>query len=127
MKKSAGILLHISSLNNDSIGTLGIEAYKFVDFLEKSKQHLWQVLPLNPVGPGNSPYMSTCSEAIETRYICLDLLVKQGLLKRVPKFQSKTNFIHYNDVEQFKEKYLWQAFQNFKKTSMHRAAACATW
>ena len=38
-------------------------------------------LPLNPVGPGYSPYMSTCSEAIETRYISLDVLTKQGLIR----------------------------------------------
>ena len=56
MKKYAGVLLHISSLNNSSIGTLGEEAFKFVDFLEKAKQHLWQVLPLNPTSYGDSPY-----------------------------------------------------------------------
>ena len=53
MKKYAGILLHISSLSNDSIGTLGAEAYKFVDFLHKSGQTLWQILP---VGPTSYPY-----------------------------------------------------------------------
>ena len=44
MRKS-GILMHISSLPSDyGIGTMGKEAYKFVDFLKSAKQKCWQIL-----------------------------------------------------------------------------------
>ena len=55
----AGILLHISSLPSEyGIGTMGIKAYDFVDFLEASGQSYWQMLPLGPNIAGNSPYLS---------------------------------------------------------------------
>ena len=48
MKRGAGILMPIFSLPNKSgFGTLGKEAYEFVDFLVKSKQKYWQILPIN--------------------------------------------------------------------------------
>ena len=55
--RESGILLHISSLPSDyCIGSFGKRAYEFVDFLHKAKQRYWQILPLCPVGEGNSPY-----------------------------------------------------------------------
>ena len=58
MRKS-GILFHISSLPNDyGIGTMGKEAYEFVDYLEECGQSLWQILPLSPTSYGDSPYQS---------------------------------------------------------------------
>ena len=57
--RSGGILLHISSLPGEyGIGSLGAEAFKFVDFLEKAGQKYWQVLPLGPTSYGDSPYQS---------------------------------------------------------------------
>ena len=62
--KESGILLHISSLPSDyGIGSFGREAFRFVDFLKKTRQKYWQILPLCPVGKGNSPYSSVCSFA----------------------------------------------------------------
>lgn len=62
MKKNVrkqGILLPISSIPSTyGIGTFGKESYRFVDFLEKSGNHLWQILPLGPTGYGDSPYQS---------------------------------------------------------------------
>ena len=59
MKKNVrkqGILLPISSIPSAyGIGTFGKESYRFVDFLEKSGNHLWQILPLGPTGYGDSP------------------------------------------------------------------------
>ena len=47
MRKS-GILLHIASLPNKyGIGTMGREAYNFVDWLKSAGQSLWQILPLS--------------------------------------------------------------------------------
>ena len=47
MKRSSGILLHITSLPGPyGVGTLGKEACRFVDFLQEAGQHYWQVLPV---------------------------------------------------------------------------------
>ena len=52
--KTSGILLHISSLPSKyGIGTMGREAYKFVDYLAKANQHIWQILPLGPTTYGD--------------------------------------------------------------------------
>ena len=88
MKKNLGILLSDSSLpGNHGIGECGDSCYKFIDWLADNQYKYWQVLPLNPLGPGYSPYMSTCSNALEYRYISLDVLTKEGLVSKVPAFQ----------------------------------------
>ncbi len=83
INRSAGILLPISSLpSNYGIGTLGKEAYNFVDFLEKSKMKYWQILPIGPISYGDSPYQSFSSCACNPYFIDLDLLVEEGLLEK---------------------------------------------
>ena len=73
IKKNVGILLPISSLpGRHGIGDFSLHAYEFIDWLKEHHYKYCQMLPLNPVGPGNSPYMTLCSEAIDVRYICLD-------------------------------------------------------
>jgi 4-alpha-glucanotransferase len=55
--RSSGVLLHPTSLpGRFGIGELGPEAFAFVDFLRSAGQKLWQVLPLNPTGYGDSPF-----------------------------------------------------------------------
>ncbi len=57
MQRASGILLHPTSLPAaGGIGDLGPEAYRFADWLEAAGQRIWQVLPLGPVGYGESPY-----------------------------------------------------------------------
>ena len=57
--RASGILLPISSLPSPyGIGTLGKEAFAFVDFLKKAGQSYWQVLPLGPTSYGDSPYQT---------------------------------------------------------------------
>ncbi|MBR2067876.1 MAG: 4-alpha-glucanotransferase [Solobacterium sp.] len=83
MKRSAGILLPISSLpSNYGIGTLGIEARKFIDFLVEAKQSYWQILPIGPTSYGDSPYSSFSSFAGNPYFIDFDLLEEEGLLKK---------------------------------------------
>ena len=79
--RSAGILMHITSLpSNYGIGTLGLDAHKFVDFLVKAKQKNWQMLPLGPTGYGDSPYQTTSSYAGNPYMIDLDTLIHEKLL-----------------------------------------------
>ena len=49
--REAGILMAISSLpNNYGVGDFGPQTYKFVDYIDKAKFSIWQILPLNPLG-----------------------------------------------------------------------------
>ena len=80
--RGSGILLHISSLPSPyGIGTMGKAAYDFADFLEKSGQKYWQILPLGHTGFGDSPYQSFSAFAGNPYLIDFDLLCEQGLLK----------------------------------------------
>lgn len=79
--REAGILLHISSLPNEyGIGSLGKEAYSFVDFLKESGQKIWQILPIGPTSYGDSPYSALSSFAFNPYFIDLEMLVDDGLL-----------------------------------------------
>ena len=81
--RESGILMHITSLPGAyGVGTVGKEAYSFVDFLKAAGQHNWQVLPLNPTGYGNSPYQASSAYAGNPYLIDLDALVEDGLLER---------------------------------------------
>lgn len=89
LSRSAGILLHISSLpGSRGMGSLGPEAYRFVDFLHLSGQKLWQVLPLGPVYPhfGFSPYASPSTFAGNEFFISFETLVKDGWLRKGEAF-----------------------------------------
>ena len=88
-KRAAGILMPIFSLpGRYGIGTLGKEAYRFADFLEKSGQTYWQVLPIGPTGYGDSPYQSFSTFAGNPYFIDLETLVAEGLLTKEEKLTS---------------------------------------
>ena len=81
--RESGILMHITSLPGPyGIGTMGENAYRFVDFLEKAGQCYWQILPLTPTGYGDSPYQSLSACAGNHYLIDLDTLVEEGLLEK---------------------------------------------
>ena len=83
MKRSSGIIMPVFSLPSPyGIGTLGKAAYEFIDFLVAAKQSWWQMLPLGPTGFGDSPYQSFSTFAGNPYFIDLDMLVKDGLLKK---------------------------------------------
>ena len=82
-KRSSGVLLPLFSLpSRYGIGTMGKAAYKFIDFLARSGQSWWQMLPVEATGYGNSPYY--CLNAFEsnTLFIDLDMMADEGLIKR---------------------------------------------
>jgi len=64
------------------IGTMGRSAYRFVDFLHRSAQRYWQLLPLGPTSYGDSPYASFSTFAGNPYFIDLDELIREGLLRR---------------------------------------------
>lgn len=122
--KKAGILLPLQSLNGENgIGDFGKAAFDFIDIIKKSGFDMWQILPLNPLGYGNSPYQPYSSFAGDEIYISLDLLYEDGLLeKKAEKIEQKER-IDYNFVRKFKEKYLKIAYENFKKTKENQTKA----
>ena len=81
--RESGILMHITSLPGPyGVGTMGKQAYEFVDFLKESGQSCWQILPLTPTGYGDSPYQSCSTFAGNHYLIDLDTLIKDGLLEK---------------------------------------------
>ena len=98
--RESGILMHITSLPGPyGVGTMGKQAFAFVDFLEAAGQSWWQILPLNPTGYGDSPYQSCSTFAGNHYLIDLDTLIEAGLLKkeevssiRWSRKETKANF-----------------------------------
>ena len=83
MRRSCGVLLPISALPSPyGIGTLGKAASDFVDFLTEAGQSWWQLLPVGPTSYGDSPYQSFSTYAGNPYFVDLDLLVRDGLLKK---------------------------------------------
>ena len=81
--RSSGVLMHISSLPGEyGIGDFGKGAYDFIDFLSKTKQKNWQVLPLGITGFGDSPYQSFSAFAGNPYFIDLDEFISRGYLSK---------------------------------------------
>lgn len=124
LERSGGILMHISSLPSAwGSGDLGQEAYAFADFLAESGQSLWQVLPLNPTGFGDSPYQSDSVFAGNPDFISLDHLCAEGLLDREEAGQKlvlRRNSLEdpgdFNQVsKELKRELLRKAYQRFRE------------
>jgi len=80
--RASGILMHITSLpGNYGVGTMGQQAYSFIDFLKRAGQRYWQILPLNPTGYGDSPYQSCSAFAGNPYLVDLSILQEEGLLR----------------------------------------------
>ena len=82
-RRRAGVLLHPTSLpSRFGIGDLGPAAFEFVDYLNRARQSLWQVLPLGPTGFGDSPYASPSAFAGNPLLIAPEPLLADGLLSQ---------------------------------------------
>ncbi len=115
MERASGILLPVFSLPGEyGIGTFGKEAYKFVDFLKKSKQKYWQVLPLGETGCGNSPYSSYSTFALNPYFIDLDEIIDEGLLTKDDCECLETNekCVDYERLDKYKLDVLRTAYKN---------------
>lgn len=118
--RGAGVLMHITSLPSAfGVGDFGPEAKIFANFLNRSHQKYWQLLPLSPTElvNGHSPYSSYSSLAGNTLLISPELLVDDGLLDRgeLPQYYlPKKNKADYQQAEQVKDQLFEKAWNNFK-------------
>ena len=123
--RASGVLMHISSLPSKyGIGTMGEEAYKFVDFLAEAKQTYWQILPICPTSYGDSPYQSFSTHAGNPYFIDLDLLEEDGLLEKSEysdeEWGEDEEKVDYSAIYESRFKVLRKAYENFKKTDRTR-------
>ena len=126
--RKAGILLAVSSLpSRHGVGDFGPSSYRYIDLLKKCKIKIWQILPLNPVGFGNSPYQSCSSEAIDEIYVSLDELVEQGLIKKSPSFCEQSCKVDFAQVRAFKRPFLIEALNTFKPDEQYKKFQQLPW
>jgi 4-alpha-glucanotransferase len=114
--RESGVLLHVSSLPSaHGHGDLGPAARAFVDFLARAGQRGWQVLPIHPVGAGNSPYSGVSAFAGNPLMISLEDLHAEGLLDaRALARTLPAGRIAYARVRQHRAPLLRQAFTRFR-------------
>ncbi|MHB8862003.1 MAG: 4-alpha-glucanotransferase [Pirellulaceae bacterium] len=116
-ERTSGILLHPTSLPGpNGIGSLGLASYRFVDFLVRAQQTLWQILPLSPPGFGHSPYSAYCSVAGNPMLISLNQLVHAGDLlndETTGMAQADPSQVDYETVRDWKLPRLEQAARRF--------------
>ena len=119
-ERVSGILVHPTSFPSPyGIGDMGPGAYEFIDFLEESGQHLWQVLPLGPTGFGDSPYQGFSAFAGQPLIISPDKLVEMDLLAKedlqeIPEWDPRK--VDYGPAIAFKTELLKKAWANFCET-----------
>ncbi|MFV0440973.1 MAG: 4-alpha-glucanotransferase [Lachnospirales bacterium] len=122
LERKSGILAHPTSFpSNWGIGDLGYGTYNFIDFLSKSNQKLWQILPLGPTSFGDSPYQCFSTFAGNHYLISLDELINEGILTLeelsfYPKLNDKK--VEYGDTIENKNKALEIAYNNFKNKGL---------
>ena len=119
-QRASGILLHPTCLpSRFGIGDLGHSAYEFIDFLERSGQKLWQVLPLGPTGDEHSPYIMNYSAfAGNPMMLSLDVLAGEQLLhpdELAPLPEVPADRVDFARVIPHKTHYLKLAYSNFKQ------------
>jgi len=122
--RAAGILLHPTSLpSRGGIGDFGPAAYRLIDFLASARQGIWQVLPLGPLGYGNSPYSSTSAFAGNPLLISLERLADHGWIDRgqLDSLPSASGPVEYDHVFAQKLPLLFEAAHRFLKSAPQEA------
>jgi 4-alpha-glucanotransferase len=106
-ERASGVLLHPSSLPGPhGSGDLGPMAHRFAEFLARSGQRWWQMLPVGPLGGGDSPYDSPSSSAGNPWLVSLELLARDGLLEpgeiRAPRRLMDVGRCHWPATSRFR-------------------------
>ena len=127
-QRASGVLLHITSLPGPhGIGDFGPGAYHFVDWLVSAGQKMWQVLPMTPIGPGDSPYQSVSAFAGSPLMVALEPLVERGWLDlaEVPEFDAMR--VDFSSVTAWRMQRLRDAAAGFeaRATAAERAELAA--
>jgi 4-alpha-glucanotransferase len=118
--RACGILLHPTSLpGSHGIGSLGAEAYAFVDFLAGAGQSIWQILPLGPTGYGDSPYSALSAFAGNPLLICPERLVEAGDLdpSTIAGAVMPEGAVNFGFVHGFMGRLLQKAAHRFRATA----------
>lgn len=116
--RAFGVLLPLASLpSRHGIGGLGPEAVRWLDWLKEAGVTWWQMLPVGPIGPGDSPYASSSAFAAEPLYLSLERLVDDGLLTKsdlAGPVSLKSGKAKYGAARRFKEARLERAFLEWR-------------
>src|SRR5215467_2164717 len=118
--RATGILLHPTSLpSRGGIGDFGPAAYRFADFLASARLGIWQVLPLGPLGYGNSPYSSTSAFAGNPLLISLERLADHGWSERakIDQLSNTDGPVQYDQVFSQKMPLLFEAARSFVRSA----------
>ncbi len=126
--RKAGILLPISSLpTRYGVGDFGEVAYETIDIIAKMRFKIWQILPLNPLGFGNSPYQPYSSKALDELYVDLVSLHEEGLIAKVDDINFDNTRVHYIGAREYKRSKLKEAYHNFTPTVASLAFTSQKW
>ncbi|MGH9421286.1 MAG: 4-alpha-glucanotransferase, partial [Thermoanaerobaculia bacterium] len=115
--RTAGVLLHPTSLPGPfGIGDLGDELLTFLDWAQSAGMRIWQVLPLNAPGYGNSPYGCLSSYAGNPLLISPRRLMESGLLPAnalddLPEFPA--GHADFDRVVAWKHRLLLCSYEHF--------------
>lgn len=121
--RQAGLLLPLSALpSRHGIGDMGETARALVAMLAHAGVRVWQILPLNPLGFGNSPYQPYSSFAGDPIYLSLD-----DLGVAAPAFRENEPRVDYEAVRAFKEPYLREAFARFQPDEAYAVFVGQAW
>jgi len=120
LARASGILLHPTSLaSRGGIGDFGPAAYTFADFLASARQGVWQVLPLGPLGFGDSPYSSPSAFAGNPLLISLDRLADRGWIEhgQLEALRADVGPVDYAGEFHQKLPLLFEAAHNFLRSA----------
>jgi 4-alpha-glucanotransferase len=129
LQRQAGVVLHLTSLPGPhGCGDLGAPAHRFVDWLASAGQSLWQVLPVNPAGPGDSPYQSPSAFAGNPLLVALQPLVQAGWLDETLAPDFSRQRVDYAAVTAWRRAQLRAAASGFfARAGASERAAFADW
>jgi len=115
LKRSSGVLLHITSLPSRwGVGDLGPSASRFAELLQLGGQSWWQILPLPPVEAHGSPYSARSLFAGNPLLLSPEKLVADGFLAELPPSVADADprLVNYAEALAFKTQVIESAYRH---------------